>query len=317
LDELNPGKVGQVRCAQGLGAGFLWPRPLCFKLVTMNKKRLEPYLYLAPAVLVIAAVLVFPLFYTFYMSFAEKILGQAISGFGLQNFGEVLLEGRFISSLAKSLIFTFVAVFTKLVLGLILALLLNRAFRGRGFFRAYFFLPWAIPWFTVAILFLWLFRLTGGINTMLGALGIFPVFWLGRDLALVSGIIANVWKGFPFFMVSLLAGLQAIPRELYEAAQVDGAGPLQQFLHVTLPGLRNVILIVCTLSTLWTFGLFELLYIMTGGGPGDASKVLPILVYETGISMYQFGKGAAMAVLTVPLILLWVFILVRLLRREA
>lgn len=283
----------------------------------MNKKRLEPYLYLAPAVLVIAAVLVFPLFYTFYMSFAEKILGQAISGFGLQNFGEVLSEGRFISSLAKSLIFTFVAVFTKLVLGLILALLLNRAFRGRGFFRAYFFLPWAIPWFTVAILFLWLFRLTGGINTMLGALGIFPVFWLGRDLALVSGIIANVWKGFPFFMVSLLAGLQAIPRELYEAAQVDGAGPLQQFLHVTLPGLRNVILIVCTLSTLWTFGLFELLYIMTGGGPGDASKVLPILVYETGISMYQFGKGAAMAVLTVPLILLWVFILVRLLRREA
>jgi len=281
------------------------------------KRQLEPYLYIAPAVLVIAAVLVFPLSYTFYMSFAEKILGQAISKFGVQNFREILSEGRFFSSLAKSLIFTFMAVFVKLVLGLTLALLLNRPLRGRGLFRAYFFLPWAIPWFTVAILFLWLFRLTGGLNTMLGAVGIFPVFWLGRDLALISGIIANVWKGFPFFMVSLLAGLQTIPRELYEAAQVDGAGPLQQFLHITLPGLRNVILIVCTLSTLWTFGLFELLYIMTGGGPGDASKVLPILVYETGISMYQFGKGSAMAVLTVPLILIWVFVLVRLLRREA
>jgi ABC-type sugar transport system permease subunit len=281
------------------------------------KRQLEPYLYIAPAVLVIAAVLVFPLSYTFYMSFAEKILGQAISKFGVQNFREILSEGRFFSSLAKSLMFTFVSVFAKLVLGLTLALLLNRPFRGRGLFRAYFFLPWAIPWFTVAILFLWLFRLTGGLNTMLGAVGIFPVFWLGRDLALISGIIANVWKGFPFFMVSLLAGLQTIPRELYEAAQVDGAGPLQQFLHITLPGLRNVILIVCTLSTLWTFGLFELLYIMTGGGPGDASKVLPILVYETGISMYQFGKGSAMAVLTVPLILIWVFVLVRLLRREA
>lgn len=280
------------------------------------KKRLEPYVYIAPAVLVVAAVLVFPLLYTFYMGFAEKTLGREIGGFGLQNYKEVLSEGRFFSSLGKSLIFTATAVFAKLVIGLALALVLNRSFRGRNLFRAYFFLPWAIPWFTVAILFLWLFRLTGGINTMLEAIGVFPVFWLGPDLALVSGIIANIWKGFPFFMVSLLAGLQAIPKELYEAAQVDGASPFQQFLYVTLPGLRNVILIVCTLSTLWTFGLFELIYIMTGGGPGDASKVLPILVYETGISMYQFGKGAAMAILTVPLILLWVFILVRLTRRE-
>ncbi len=151
---------------------------------------------------------------------------------------------------------------------------------------------------------------------MLAHVGVAPVFWLGSEMALFSGIIANIWKGFPFFMVSLLAGLQAIPKELYEAAQVDGASPLQQFLHVTLPGLRNVILIVCTLSTLWTFGLFELLYILTGGGPGDASKVLPIRVYETGITMYQFGKGAAMAILTVPLISLWAFILVRLTRRE-
>jgi len=118
-------------------------------------------------------------------------------------------------------------------------------------------------------------------------------------------------------MISFLAGLQAIPKELYEAAKVDGAGPFQQFLHVTLPGLRNVILITCTLSTLWTFGLFDLLYVMTRGGPGDASKVLPILVYETGIRQYEFGKAAAMAVLTLPVVLLLVFVLVRLTRREA
>ncbi len=272
-------------------------------------------MYIAPAVVVVATVLVFPLFYTFYMGFAEKTLGKEIGGFGLQNYIAILSEGRFFSSLAKSLVFTATAVFVKLVLGLSLALILNRSFRGRNLFRAYFFLPWAIPWFTVAIIFLWLFRLTGGINTLLSAFGIFPIFWLGPKLALFSGIIANIWKGFPFFMVSLLAGLQAIPKELYEAAQVDGANPIQQFSYITLPGLRNVILIVCTLSTLWTFGLFELLYILTGGCPGDASKVLPILVYETGISMYQFGKGAAMATLTVPLILLWVFMLVRLTRR--
>ncbi|MEM1868193.1 MAG: sugar ABC transporter permease, partial [Thermosphaera sp.] len=114
-----------------------------------------------------------------------------------------------------------------------------------------------------------------------------------------------------------LAGLQTIPKELYEAAQVDGANPIQQFLYITLPSLRNMILIVCTLSTIWTFGLFELLYILTGGGPGDSSKILPILVYETGISMYLYGKGAAMAVLTVPLILALVFLLVRLIRRTA
>lgn len=283
----------------------------------MIKTRLEPYLFIAPAVLIVGVVLVFPLIYTFYMGFAEKILGQDVGRLGFQNYIEVLSESKFLFSLGKSLIFTVIAVLIKLIVGLVLALLLHRSFWGRNFLRGFFFLPWAIPWFTVAILFLWLFRLTGGMNAMLASVGVAPVFWLGSEMALFSGIIANIWKGFPFFMVSLLAGLQAIPKELYEAAQVDGASPLQQFLHVTLPGLRNVILIVCTLSTLWTFGLFELLYILTGGGPGDASKVLPIRVYETGITMYQFGKGAAMAILTVPLISFWAFILVRLTRREA
>jgi len=280
-------------------------------------RKLEPYLYVTPAVCIIASVLVFPLFYTFYMSFGEKILGKEVEKFGLQNYIAILTERRFVSSLGKSVLFTTVAVTAKLLIGLTLALILHRSFRGRNLFRAYFFLPWAIPWFTVAILFLWLFRLTGGINTMLGAIGMFPVFWLGPDLSLISGMIANVWKGFPFFMVSFLAGLQTIPKELYEAAQVDGANPIQQFLYITLPSLRNIILIVCTLSTIWTFGLFELLYILTGGGPGDSSKILPILVYETGISMYLYGKGAAMAVLTVPLILALVFLLVRLIRRTA
>lgn len=283
----------------------------------MRGRRYEPYLYIAPAIVVIAFVLLFPLIHTFYMSFAEKILGLEIREFGFQNYVEVAAEGRFSASLGRSLIFTISAVFGKLVIGLTLALILNRPFRGRSFFRTYFFLPWAIPWFTTAILFLWLFRFAGGANIMLRQIGFPSVFWFGPNLALFSGIIANVWKGFPFFMVSLLAGLQAIPRELYEAAQVDGASPFQQFLYITLPSLRNVILVVCTLSTIWTFGLFELLYIMTGGGPGDASKVLPILVYETGISQYLFGKGTAIAVLTVPLILLWFFFLIRLIRREA
>ena len=284
---------------------------------TINRRDLEPYLYVLPALVVIAFVLLFPLLYTFYMSFAEKILGQEITRFGFQNYVKVLTDPQFWGSLWKSLFFTVTAVFTKLVIGLLLALILNRPFRGRSFFRTYLFLPWAIPWFTTAILFLWFFRLTGGANIMLKHLGLPPVFWLGPNLSLVSGIIANIWKGFPFFMISLLAGLQAIPKELYEAAQVDGANPFQQFLHVTLPGLRNVILITCTLSTIWTFGLFELLFIMTGGGPGNSSKVLPILVYETGISQYFYGKGSAMAMLTVPLILLWFFVLIRLMRRTA
>lgn len=281
------------------------------------KKGLEPYLYVAPAVVIVGLVLVFPLLYTFYMSFADKMLGRPIAGFGLQNYLAVLSEGRFLPSLGRSLLFTAAAVFLKLVIGLILALILNSNFRGRNLVRAYFFLPWAIPWFTVAILFLWLLRYRGGLNAMLLEAGVAPVFWLGTDLALVSGILANTWKGFPFFMISLLAGLQAIPKELYEAAQVDGASRWQQFRHITLPGLRNIILIVCTLSTLWTFGLFELLFVMTGGGPGEASRVLPILIYETGITRFEFGKGAAMAVLTLPLILLWVALLARFTKREA
>lgn len=281
------------------------------------RKTARDYLYVLPAVLIVGFVVFFPLLYTFYMSFGEKILGQEIKVFGFQNYQQIIAQGRFLPSLARSLVFTLTAVFAKLIIGLSLALILHRSFRGRNLFRAYFFIPWTIPWFTTGILFLWLFRLTGGMNTMLQRAGLPIVFWFGPNLALFSGIIANVWKGFPFFMVSLLAGLQTIPKELYEAAQVDGASPWQQFVWITLPSLRNVILIVCTLSFLWTFGLFELLYIMTGGGPGDASKVLPLLVYETGISRYEFGNGAAMAVLTVPLILFLVMVLNRLMRREA
>lgn len=281
------------------------------------RKTARDYLYVLPAMLIVGLVVFFPLLYTFYMSFGEKILGQEIKVFGFQNYRQIIAQGRFLPSLARSLVFTLTAVFAKLIIGLSLALILHRSFRGRNLFRAYFFIPWTIPWFTTGILFLWLFRLTGGMNTMLQRAGLPIVFWFGPNLALFSGIIANVWKGFPFFMVSLLAGLQTIPKELYEAAQVDGASPWQQFVWITLPSLRNVILIVCTLSFLWTFGLFELLYIMTGGGPGDASKVLPLLVYETGISRYEFGNGAAMAVLTVPLILFLVMVLNRLMRREA
>jgi len=283
----------------------------------MMKKRFEPYMYMAPAVLIIAFIIIFPLIYTLYISFASKLIGREITSFGFFNYAKVFSEGRFFSSFGKSLFFTVISVFMKFVIGLALALILNRNFRGRGLVKGYFFLPWCIPWFTTAILFLWMFRFSGGVNTMLTRAGLSPVFWLSERLALVTGIFANIWKGFPFFMISFLAGLQAIPKELYEAAKVDGAGPFQQFLHVTLPGLRNVILITCTLSTLWTFGLFDLLYVMTRGGPGDASKVLPILVYETGIRQYEFGKAAAMAVLTLPVVLLLVFVLVRLTRREA
>jgi len=279
-------------------------------------RKLQPYFFLLPVVLVIGLVMVFPLIYTVFYSFTSKFIGRKIVNYGIFNYINVFREGCFVDSLEKSVLFTVVCVFAKFVIGLSLALMLNKPFKGRNIVKGYFFLPWCIPWYTVAILFLWMFRFSGGINTMLMSVGLSPIFWLSNKWALVSGMIANIWKGFPFFMLSFYAGLQGIPKELYEAAAMDGANTFDKFRYITLPGLRNVILIVSTLSTLWTFALFELIYIMTRGGPGNASKVLPILVYNTGLREYQYGLACAESVLVLPIVLTFVFLLIYLMQKE-
>lgn len=283
----------------------------------MAIKRFTNYLYVAPVLAVISLLIILPVFWTINMSLYAKTAGAGGVFVGLENFKELLSSGKFTSSLIKTMIFTFTSIFFKFVIGLAAAMILNRSFKGRNFIRSWLFIPWTIPLFAVAILFLWMFRMGGGTNLMLDKLGLAPVFWLSPDYAMVIVIMANIWKGFPFFMIGLLAGLQVIPRAVYEAAAIDGASGLQQFRYVTLPALRDVILIVCILSTFWTFAQFDIIYLLTGGGPGNATETLPLLTYKTTFGRYDIGMGAATAVLALPLFLFLIFCLVRLVRKEA
>lgn len=249
------------------------------------------------------------------MSFQDKTVGGQAVFVGLHNFQTILSSGIFFSSFIKSIAYTVPAIVLKLALGMALAIILNKPFRGRNLLRVWFFIPWTIPRFAVAIIFLWVLSYGGGANLFLSKLGLTPVFWLGPQHALAAVTAINVWKGYPFFMVGILAGLQVIPNDIYEAAAIDGASGIQKFLYVTLPALKDVILIISALSTIWTFAEFDIVYLLTGGGPGDATNILPVLTYLTAFRKYSMGQASALAMLALPVYLLLIFGLVKLIRK--
>src|SRR5581483_8167594 len=219
----------------------------------------------------------------------------------------------------------------KVVLGLSAALLLHHRRRGRAVLAGLLLVPWVVP--TVVTAFSWrslLDPIFGSVNTLLTDSGIGPLLasahlvdswpagWLSDpNLAMPSVILVNVWKGVPFFTVAFLAGLKAIPADLHEAATVDGASSLQRFLHVTLPGLRHVITVTVPLSSIWTFNNFDLIWLLTQGGPGDVTAPYVLVAYSKAILQLQYGAGAAVTLVMLPVIGALVFVLVRLLRRDA
>jgi ABC-type sugar transport system permease subunit len=198
----------------------------------------------------------------------------------------------------------------KLVIGLGLAVLLNQAVPGRGLMRALIMLPWAMPGFVAFLVWKLLFLpIGGGVNLILAEIGLYTdvIDWLGqRSTAMPAVIIATVWRGFPFWAISFLAALQGVPQELYEAAKVDGASPWQRFWDITLPMIRPVILIVVLMSSIWTANSFENIWIMTQGGPSDATMVFPVLAYF-GMQTQRLGEAAAVSVAMIPALLILVF----------
>ncbi|MBN2551187.1 MAG: sugar ABC transporter permease [Spirochaetales bacterium] len=278
--------------------------------------RIKDYLWIAPVLVVITLLMLYPLLRTLWLSFQDKSPGGEAVFTGLRNFVIIFQRGIFVGAFLRTFLFTIPAIAMKLLLGMAAALILNRSFRGRNMLRSFLFIPWTIPLFAGGILFIWIFRMNGGLNLILLRLGLKPVFWLGPLLAMPSVISLNIWKGFPFFMVGILAGLQVIPKDLYEASAIDGATGIQQFFYVTLPGLRDVVLIVTILSTIWTFAQFENIYIMTGGGPGTATEVLSVSVYNHAFTRYNFPVASAIAVTALPVFLALIIWLTLLVRRE-
>ncbi|MCD6545873.1 MAG: sugar ABC transporter permease [Thermotogae bacterium] len=274
------------------------------------------YFYLLPVIVIVGILIIFPLFWTGWISFQSKQIGGEATFVGFKNYFDLIKNGDFFDALWKSIYFTSASIFFKLVLGLAAALILNQNFRGRSLIRTWLFIPWTIPRFATAIIFLWFFRQSGGLDLILRQFGIVSPYWFSPKLVMPTMIFVNVWKGFPFFMVSILAGLQAIPNELYEAATVDGANRLQVFQYITLPLLKNVILIATTLSTIWTISEFDVIFLMTGGGPGTSSQVIPILTYVKAFRQYDLGQATALAMLTLPIFIALIISLIKLTPRE-
>jgi multiple sugar transport system permease protein len=230
---------------------------------------------------------------------------------GLSNYAHALGSAAFWSSLWNSVVWVACAVGLQFAIGLTAALLLNRSFTGRGLARALIVVPWALPSVIIGLIWTWMLDFNLGLVNALGLrLGLLahPIAWMTQPTTAMGAVIlAVVWQGFPFFAVTLLAGLQAIPGELYEAASLDGAGAAQKFRHVTLPGLAAVMATALLLRMIWVANSLDLILVMTGGGPGTATVTLPLHAFLTAWSGGNYGEGTALAVL-LTLILLGIVI---------
>jgi multiple sugar transport system permease protein len=287
-------------------------------------------LFLTPTAVLVGALVLLPIARSVVTSTTERH-GQDSVFVGLDNYLALAGDDQFRTGVVNSFVFTAYAEVFKVVLGLSAALLLHHRRRGRAVLAGLLLLPWVVP--TVVTAFSWrslLDPIFGSVNTLLTESGIGPLLadlhlvdswpagWLSDpSLAMPSVILVNVWKGVPFFTIAFLAGLKSIPADRYEAATVDGASPWRRFVHVTLPGLRHVITVTVTLSSIWTFNNFDLIWLLTQGGPGDATAPYVLVAYSKAILQLQYGAGAAVTLVMLPVIGALVFFLVRLLRREA
>lgn len=260
-----------------------------------GRDRESGFPFVLPALLLLAAVTLYPLLYVFYLSLHRRLLIFDISRFaGLGNYLFLFRDPRFWNALQNTVYFTAVSVTLEVLLGLSIALLLNRAFAAKGFVRAVVLLPWAIPTVVSAKMWEWMYNGDFGIfNHLLGH----HINWLGSPFwAMHAAIAMDVWKTTPFVVILLMAGLQVIPGDLYQAARVDGAGSWDVFRRITLPLLKPVLLVVLIFRTLDAFRIFDAIYVLTGGGPANTTETLSIYAYKVLFQTMQFGYGSALAV---------------------
>ncbi|MBI2506136.1 MAG: sugar ABC transporter permease [Candidatus Latescibacteria bacterium] len=286
------------------------------------QKQLTPYYFLMPALLVLAVIILWPILNNLIMSMEKVRLlkGGQSEWVGLANYAKLLGSHSFVSSVGSSLRFTFLSLPIALVLGLVLALVFNEIKKYRPFFTAFLLVPWAIAPVVTGYMWRWLFHDSFGlVNYFLLNLGLIDanVPWLAQPgPAMGAVVVANVWRFMPYITIMLLAGLQGISTELYEAAQVDGANVVQRFWNVTLPQLRHVIGVVFLFATIWMVNDFGLIFIMTEGGPAKATQVVPITIYRIAFENLQLGRGAAAAMLLLLFLLSLSILFIRVLFRE-
>ena len=275
-----------------------------------------PWLYSAPSLILISGVMLVPLAIGISYAFRDIVLLNPFSGgfVGLDQFRKLSGDAAFYGALRNTLWWTGASVFLQFIFGLILALLLDKPFWGRGVVQALVFLPWAVPSFLAGLNWAWLFNpVVGPLPHWAYAMGLVsqPLNLLSdAHYAMWGPIIANVWWGIPFFAITLLAALQAIPRDLYEAAAIDGAGWFQRFRSITLPFLAPTIAITVLLRTVWISNFADLIVVMTGGGPADRTQIVASYIFTQAFRALDFGYASAIALVLLVLLLAYSMLII-------
>ena len=272
------------------------------KSLTRRRNR-TAYLLITPGLLLIIIILMYPLLRGILSSFFKSPQGslEFEEFVGLKYYEELIKDKIFIKAAVNSIYWTAFIVFGQYIFGLVTALLLNRDYRGRAFFRSLVLIPWVVPGIAAAMTWKWMYSSQFGvINYALQSLGLIGknIDWLGSsDTALISIMVTATWKAIPFMTIVLLAALQSIDTTLYEAARVDGASSWQCFRHITFNGIKEVSLTTILLEIIWTFNQFDLTYTMTKGGPSNSSQIVPVYTYLTAFNFFKLNKAAASGVL--------------------
>lgn len=286
------------------------------RLNLAKKQALFGYAILFPAIAVIAIFRFFPMLQAFYVSLTSYDLLSPPVFIGLNNFVDLVQDPSFINSAQVSMTYVVFSVVPVWVLSLALAMLFNRSIRGKNLFRAAAFMPVVMPAVVNAVVWTFMYQQDGVVNTIIGWFGVDPIPWLRSSAwALWAVIIIGIWRATPYYMVIFLAGLQAIPEEYYEAAQIDGANGWAQFRHITLPLLQPTTMLVVVMSVIVALKVFAVPLIMTGGGPADATRVLPLFIYQTAFEFFKMGRAAAMSVFLFIAMMIFTLFQIRLFSR--
>jgi len=269
--------------------------------------------FILPAVLVVVLLLLYPVITSIFYSFTSKHLIKPDYEFvGLDNYKKVLTDKDFLRSFATSIRWTVFSLIGQVAVGFTAALALDKIPKGRGLFRTLLIIPWAFPSIVIALSWKWILNgVYGFIPNLLVNLGIcktVPQFFSSAELVFGTLLFINIWFGAPLIMVNVLSALQTVPRDQYEAAQLDGASGWQSFVHITLPHVRVVVGLLVVLRTIWVFNNFDTIYLITGGGPANLTSTVPIYAYKTGWGLKQLGVSSAVTVILLIFLLLVCFI---------
>jgi multiple sugar transport system permease protein len=294
--------------------------PVAWVAQALDHEQVLGYLLVAPVVLLLLTLVAYPFVISVSMALTDRTIGNPGHFIGLTNIQRLFQDSIYLQTLHNTFVYTAGATVLKLVAGFGLALLINERFRFRQAVRSAVLLPWIVPAALGTMAWLWIFAPSFSVlNWILIHLGLIRTGlpWLvDTNLALFSVILVNAWRGIPFFGITLLAGLQAIPQELYEATAIDGAGKLGRFWYVTVPLMRPILLITLVLSIIWTFSDFQTVYALTGGGPINSTHLLATLSYQVGIASGRLGEGAAISLTMLPALFVLVAVQIYYLRKS-